>query len=513
MQSDIDGFFDIEAEVGDELIANYLGMQQAEAKVLNPYNVAILLKPDGVLLDEVVLEGEGREEENVESGFGQKDERSLGFSTETITADQIGPQYTNLADLLVGKFPGLQIVGLNVAYQTPLFIIRGGGGSLQVAYAMFDIDGILYSPGQDIPPVDPQNIETVTILKSIIATNRYGEMGRGGAILVKTKLLGGGEAEGLQSALVTGNDYTDEGVLFLSEKPQKTPEYLLALNQSTSFENAKRVYRELKKDISNKTIPFYLDASNYFMKWDKEFAFQVISNVAAIADQNPKALHALAFELEALGKNIQAQQIYEHMAVLRPNHEQPYRDMARMSTLNGQYDKAMSLYKLMLANAIEGVDFIGLNHTIENELLHLMAFHRSKVDYSDLPNDLRRADFKFDLRMVFEWNDPNAEFEIQFVNPNKKFFTWSHSRLDSEERLRQEIVQGYSTEEFIIDDADPGEWIINIKKLNEEPLENPTYLKYTVFKNFGLPDESKQIRVIKLYEQQRKVTLDKFLYE
>jgi hypothetical protein len=53
--------------------------------------------------------------------------------------------------------------------------------------------------------------------------------------------------------------------------------------------------------------------------------------------------------------------------------------------------------------------------------------------------------------------------------------------------------------------------VINIESLNENSPINPFYLKYTVFKNYGLPNETKEIKLIKL-DQQQRVTLDKFLY-
>ncbi len=509
-ESDVDGFFEIEAEAEDILTASFMGMKSREVLVLNPESVPILLKPEGELLDEVELIGGRPKEEVIETGSGSRDSRSLGFSADMITSEDIGPQYNNLADVIRGRFPGVDVAGLNVAYNTPRFIIRGGGGSLNIAFAMFDIDGILYGSDQAIPPVDPQNIESITVLRSIVATNRYGQMGRGGAIVIRTKTLSGPDGETFESALVKGNDYLEEGIPILNESEKEKPAYLKLLEKANSFEEAKLFFNRLRQMESNKTVPFFLDSSEYFRRWDPDFSYSVLSSIASIAESNPKALKTLAFKLEELGKVSDALFIYERLVELRPKHEQSYRDLARIYAENNRFSDAMDLYKLMLANAIEGVEFVGLQRTIENELMHLLAFHRSKLDYSDLPNDLRTADFKYDLRLVFDWNDPNAEFELQFVNPQKKFFNWSHTRFLSEDRMRDEITYGYNTEEFIIDDAYPGEWIINVRYLRDDPETNPTYLKYTAYQKYGLPEETRTIKVIKLYEHQTKVTLDVF---
>ena len=121
-------------------------------------------------------------------------------------------------------------------------------------------------------------------------------------------------------------------------------------------------------------------------------------------------------------------------------------------------------------------------------------------------------DFGYDYRVIFDWNDPNIEFNIQFVNPNNKYYNWSHTVIDNRDNMIDEIQYGYNTEEFIIDDSDKGEWIINIENFSIENQDNPTYLKYTVYKNYGRPNEIKRIMVINLNEIKQKITLDTLMY-
>ena len=98
----------------------------------------------------------------------------------------ISPAATTLLDIIVGKFPGIRVIGDNVANGNPKILIRGGSLSINnQAYAMYDIDGSIQT---DFPSyIDPQQVKNITILKSLAATNRYGGMGRGGAILIKLK--------------------------------------------------------------------------------------------------------------------------------------------------------------------------------------------------------------------------------------------------------------------------------------------------------------------------------------
>ena len=98
----------------------------------------------------------------------------------------ISPAAISLADVIVGKFPGVKVEGLNMSNSTPRFIIRGGTLSMKnPAYAIYDIDGQVYTQYPSF--INPQNIRSIVILKSMIATNRYGGQGRGGVIVIRMK--------------------------------------------------------------------------------------------------------------------------------------------------------------------------------------------------------------------------------------------------------------------------------------------------------------------------------------
>ena len=98
----------------------------------------------------------------------------------------ISPGAITLADVIIGKFPGVKVEGANMVNSNPRFVIRGGTMSINnPAYAIFDIDGQVYTQYPSF--IDPQNIKSIMILKSMNATNRYGGQGRGGVIVIKMK--------------------------------------------------------------------------------------------------------------------------------------------------------------------------------------------------------------------------------------------------------------------------------------------------------------------------------------
>ena len=118
--------------------------------------------------------------------FGCKS--STPNSTDRIKSSGYGisPGATSLADVIIGKFPGVKVEGANMVNSNPRFVIRGGTMSMnKPAYAILDIDGQIFTEYPSF--INPQNIKSIVILKSMIATNKYGGQGRGGAIVIKMK--------------------------------------------------------------------------------------------------------------------------------------------------------------------------------------------------------------------------------------------------------------------------------------------------------------------------------------
>ena len=368
------------------------------------------------------------------------------------------------------------------------------------------IDGSIYTQDDNltIPYIDPQNIENIVVLKSLSSSTLYG----GPAIIINTKkgVLNIKKNKKIYSALVEGNDYKDPVSISINRNGKNRN--IIDLEKASTYKEALSIYRN---QINNDNLIQYLiETATYFKKWNADKTSEILLKIRKLAPNNIKALRTIAFKFEELKMYDQAKIIYQEIAVLQPAKAQVYRDLSHIYQLTGNYKDAMSLYDMILNNEIKDIDFTGLLDPIYSELRHLLSKHRTKIDFTKVPQELLTADFKYDVRIVFEWNDPSTEFEIQFVNPEKKFYIWKHTILENREQLINEIEEGYNMKEFIIDDSVKEEWIINLEGINNEKyLTSPTYLKYSIYRNYGLENETVQVKVINLNNIKNKIKLFK----
>ena len=502
------GEFSIKVTQDDTVLeVSSFAMEYKELIIQRDTPMKIKLDYDGQLLDEVVIKGQKKsKDEFVETAYGRKNTKSLGYSTgQEITEEDIRDTDITVFDIL-RKMPGVEIFGMPGFNQSILFT-RNRTITSQAPRVV--LDGALLDQSI-LNSLSPSEISSIKLLKGLTATLRYGQLGSGGIIFIVTKLGKGNNVstkEKIKSLQVKGNEYVETVPSLATVNNKSTT--LSALEKATTLAQAKAIFK--KQEKTNTTIPFYIESSEYFLKWDKEYSFEILSTIASLAPNNIKALKAYAFVLEGRGAYKKVVNIYNRILALRPDRSQSYRDLALAYEAAGDYELALTLLYQIVYNTIPNVDCSGIQELAYNELRHLLAFHKNKVSFEKLPNELLSLNFKKDIRIVFEWTQPDVDFDVQFVSPERKFFNWTHTRFESKSLLQEEVSQGYAIKEHIIDDAQTGPWIVNMEFLSTERPKNPTYLKYTVFQDYGLPTQTKNTKIIAMKDLQNKVTIDRFV--
>ena len=179
--SDFDGNFVLKANEGATLVISYVGYQNATVKAA-PF-VEVTLQDDATVLQDVVVIGYGTVRKSDATG-----------SVMSVEADQLNKGLaTSPADLLQGKTPGVQIVSTSGAPGASSKIRIRGGSSLSASNdPLIVIDGLPISSteisgGDMLNTINPNDIESFSILKDASATAIYGSRASNGVILITTK--------------------------------------------------------------------------------------------------------------------------------------------------------------------------------------------------------------------------------------------------------------------------------------------------------------------------------------
>ena len=134
---------------------------------------------------------------------------------------------------------------------------------------------------------------------------------------------------------------------------------------------------------------------------------------------------------------------------------------------------------------------------MDRDLNNLISLKGADLVSTDRVNEIKLDDDFKGTRLVFEWSNSEAEFELQFVNPEKRYYKSKHSLVANAERIQSEKRSGFSSEEYLIDDTLRGNWLVNATYLGNKSL-TPTYLKATVYYNYGSASQRKETKVFKL---------------
>jgi len=505
------GNFSIEAQNRGILEFRYIGKNTILLRGSDSATKNIYMTDGNMVLDEVVLENNKKEE--IDNGYGKLDKKRLGYSVETLDGDEIIPSNTDIKDAVAGKFAGIKIGNNDDLTQ---FVGRGRYTTiLGNQYGLVVIDGLVTQQSDssrdngfiaDTGFIDPANIESVTYLKGLAATNIYGSDGSNGVLLIKTKTGTSSYKKKKKKQLGNTPTYIDDTEIEeIIDKP-----YIREISQTTTIEEAYKTYLS-QRELYGKDVNFFFDMASYFKNWNNSYMIKrILSNVLEVQKSlDVEILRMLAYKYEEFDMFDESVEAYEQIISIKPSESQAYRNLALSYQLNKQFTKAQEVHNKIYNNKYTEVNsFSGLKQTINSEYKNLVALHNSTLVAADIP-DFYKKNTEYDTRIVFEWSYFDAQFDLQIVNPQQRYYTWSHTQNEERSRIIKETAQGYGLEEFFITKKDKGEWLFNITYYGKKTGDNsiPTYLKITVYNNFGRPNQTKKVTVKALNDLNKKESI------
>lgn len=514
--SDINGKYKINVPEGEIIGFNIMGKIPVEIKVEDVTRILNITMYDKVeKLDEVTVETnrfKSQEQRALEyasnpniikTAFGFLDKETVGYSLGILDEKDIEPQFLDIGTLLNGKFAGV----MSHCARNTGFIeitVRQNNTSYGVGVkAIFDVDGIR----MDSLPcnlIDPLNIKRIAVIRGKGGTGIYGSNAMGGVVVINTNSgtftqvkednYQKAKAEREKHNLFNGDAVPINEVASL-------PKYMEQYNLANSEDQAMNIYASQLEKYRG-SFYFLLDSFTYFkdIRKNDKFSESIISDNWQVFEGDPIALKSLAYVYEANGNFSKAEEIYKEVFILRPEYAQSYYNLVNSYINSKEYSRAANLFtrydylKEVKFLSDDKGDFSAIMDDEFENLLHLNGTEFLSDDSrksKEVQNDFNGT------RLVFEWADSEAEFALQYVNPENRFFIWDHTLKNNGARIQDEKLIGYSTEAYNLGKSYDGTWQVNIKYFGNKSL-TPTYLKATIYRNFGTPEQRKEMKVFKM---------------
>lgn len=200
-QTDFDGKFEVDAQIGDVLVFSFVGMTTKSVQITDSSPINVVLDEDAQSLDEVIVTALGM----------KKEKKALTYSAQEVKGDELTRvKQTNVVNSLSGKSAGITVTrsssGVGGASKVvlrgnssttnndPLYVIdgvpmlnNGNGQDGDSGRGIFGGDAGNRDGGDAISLINPDDVESMTVLKGASAAALYGSQGANGVILITTK--------------------------------------------------------------------------------------------------------------------------------------------------------------------------------------------------------------------------------------------------------------------------------------------------------------------------------------
>ncbi|MCZ2845262.1 MAG: SusC/RagA family TonB-linked outer membrane protein [Candidatus Bathyarchaeota archaeon] len=262
VQTDFDGNYAIQADKGETLVFSFVGQETVEHLVTDVNQINVTMTPDAAQLNEVIV-----------TAFGiKRNPKDLGYAVSSVATEEVTENSEpDLVRSLAGKVAGVNVnISTGVAGASNQINIRGVTSLEGSSQPLIIVDGVAYSNDQvttssqvsggggyesGLSSLDPNNIESINVLKSTAAAALYGSRATNGVIVITTKTGAGG---GPKKTNVTVSSAT------YMEQIANLPDYQNIYGAGTNFEyqNANGSWGPRFSDLE--TIPTWTNLLNAF---------------------------------------------------------------------------------------------------------------------------------------------------------------------------------------------------------------------------------------------------------
>ncbi len=252
------------------LVFSFMGMASQEIEVGSKTTIDVNMAPSVTELEGAVITALGI----------SREKKSLGYSTQEVSGDDINVvKNENFVNSISGKVSGVQVKANNNFGGSTNIIIRGTTSLTGDNQALFVIDGVPvnntntnssaqrqggsgYDFGSAVSDINPDDIESINVLKGAAATALYGSRAANGVIIITTK-KGNKVAKGEEAIGITLSSSYTVGIIDKSTFPEYQTQY------GGGYAQSDKSWGGLEKDANGNLYVRTYDDASYGDKFDE----------------------------------------------------------------------------------------------------------------------------------------------------------------------------------------------------------------------------------------------------
>ena len=457
-----DGSYKISVGDGAVLVYSFVGYKQQTISVASQSAINVVLASDASELNEVVVTALGL----------TRTKNSLPYAAQQVKGDELTRVRTgNAFQALSGKVAGLQITQGNAVGGSTNVVIRGNKSLTGNNQALFVVDGVPidnsnknssnqvtgrggYDYGNAASDINPDDIESMTVLKGAAATALYGSRASNGVIMIQTKKAKKGLGLSINAGLTVGtidkttfptyqnqygagysDPYQKDGFFYFDANGDGVKDYVVPTSEDASygvkFDN-RPVYTW---DSFDPAGPNYMKTSPWAAAANTPVTFYetAISNNTAIQldGANDKGTFKLGFtrneERGTLPNSLVSKNIIN---------------------LGGSYNINNKLTASATANfsTVDGLGRYGSGYSGLNVNQNFRQWYQTNVDIQDQ----KSAYFRNNQNITWNWGDPSTAAGLKPIYTDNYYWTrYQNYENDTRSRIFGNAMLNYKATDYL----------------------------------------------------------------
>lgn len=426
-------------------------------------------------------------------GYGTMRRKSITGSVAVVQSREL-LNYQSIPQALQGRVAGIQVISSGSPGSADRIFIRGANSLSMNSEPLYILDGMPID-GDIMNNLNVNDIESVTVIKDAASAAIYGTRAANGAILITTK-------RGIRNNYAAPKNLT-------KYKDLEDEDYVTELKE----ENKSAIYQAYlqKRDSFETDAAFYFDVAQLlFESGDKEKAVRVLSNTSEMDMENHQLLRAMGYVFEQWKMYEEAINVYSKVLAIKEEEPQSYRDLALAYERNGNHQQAIDiLYRVITKNFYQYEQrYAGIKSLLLNEMNAIIERDGKSLDLSSITDAVIKP-LPVDMRIVVDWNKDETDLDLHIIEPNGEECFYRNKLSKNGGRLSEDFTQGYGPEEYEIKNVQKGKYSIQVNYFGDryQKQQVPSFIKLTIYKNFGKPNQTVQIETFLMNKQSGKIEI------